>query len=224
MANQAGPPPAGPADAPEPARVPVLPEVPEDTSALAARIRELVEATVYTDVPAADLRAAAEHVAAATALLHGRRRPRPLLLAHADGHQVSVNNPVEGPANPLAPPVVDLVGGDDGTMRATAVLTAAYEGPPGRVHGGWVATLLDHAVGRAVALAGLPAMTVSLTVDYRKGTPYGVPLTLAARFTGSEGRRVFATAEIRVDGEVTAEASAIMVSVKGLPSSIPNPD
>jgi acyl-coenzyme A thioesterase PaaI-like protein len=129
-----------------------------------------------------------------------------------------VNSPVEGPANPLAPPLTDVVAGD-GEMRATALLTGAYEGPPGRVHGGWVAALLDHALGRAVACAGLPAMTVSLTVDYRRGTPYGVPLTVRARFTGSEGRRVFATGEIVAQGEVTAEASAILVSVRGLPAS-----
>ncbi|MEV4645379.1 PaaI family thioesterase [Saccharopolyspora sp. NPDC049357] len=191
---------------------PVLPEIPAETTLLAARIRELVEAGVFTDVAAEDLRAASEHVAAATELLRERTREKPLLLSYLDGHQVSVHNPVEGPGNPLAPPVVGLEIDDSGATSSSALLGAAYEGPPGRVHGGWVASLLDHAVGRAVAVAGHPAMTVSLTVDYRRGTPHGVPLTINARFTGKEGRKVFATGEIVADGETTAEASAILVT------------
>ncbi|MEB3370613.1 PaaI family thioesterase [Saccharopolyspora mangrovi] len=192
--------------------VPVIPEIPAGTTLLAGRARELAEAAVFTDADADALQRAAEHVAAATALLRGRTREKPLLLSYVDGHQVSVHNPVEGPGNPLAPPMVGLEIDESGTTSSTALLSAAYEGPPGRVHGGWVASLLDHAVGRAVAVAGHPAMTVSLTVDYRRGTPHGVPLTINARFTGEEGRKVFATAEIVADGEITAEASAILVT------------
>ncbi len=191
---------------------PVLPEIPAETTLLAARIRELVEAGVFTDVATEDLRAAADHVAAATELLRGRTREKPLLLSYVDGKQVSVHNPVEGPGNPLAPPMVGLEIDGSGATSSSALLGAAYEGPPGRVHGGWVASLLDHAVGRAVAVAGHPAMTVSLTVDYRRGTPHGVPLTIKARFTGKEGRKVFATGEIVADGETTAEANAILVT------------
>ncbi|RRO17530.1 PaaI family thioesterase [Saccharopolyspora rhizosphaerae] len=192
--------------------VPVIPEIPGGTTLLAGRVRELVEAGVLTDVGDEDLRQAAEHVAAATELLRGRTREDPMLLSYLDGNQVSVHNPVEGPGNPLAPPMVGLEVDGSGTTTSTALLSAAYEGPPGRVHGGWVASLLDHAVGRAVAVAGHPAMTVSLTVDYRRGTPHGVPLTINARFTGEEGRKVFATGEVVADGEVTAEARAILVT------------
>lgn len=191
---------------------PVLPEIPAETTLLAARIRELVEAGVFTDAGAADLRVASEHVAAATALLREHTREKPLLLSYLDGNQVSVHNPVEGPGNPLAPPMVGLEIDDSGATCSSALLGAAYEGPPGRVHGGWVASLLDHAVGRAVAVAGHPAMTVSLTVDYRRGTPHGVPLTINARFTGKEGRKVFASGEIVAGGETTAEARAILVT------------
>ena len=54
-------------------------------------------------------------------------------------------------------------------MLAECVFSVAHEGPPGRVHGGWVAAVLDHAVGRAVAAAGFPGMTASLTVNLNKG-------------------------------------------------------
>ncbi|GAB3687353.1 PaaI family thioesterase [Saccharopolyspora tripterygii] len=191
---------------------PVIPEIPAETTLLAGRIRELIEAGVHTDATAEDLRAAAEHVSAATALLRERTRDEPLLMSYVDGHQVSVNNPVEGPGNPLAPPMVGVEIDESGATSSSALLGAAYEGPPGRVHGGWVASLLDHALGRATAVAGHPAMTVSLTVDYRRGTPHGVPLTINARFTGKEGRKVFATGEIVADGETTAQASAILVT------------
>jgi len=38
-----------------------------------------------------------------------------------------------------------------------------------------------------------------------------VPVEICARYTGSEGRKAFASGEVRVDGSVTAEATGIYV-------------
>ena len=178
---------------------------------LADRIRELVEASVLVNDGTVDLLAAAARVEAVTESLRPGARDSPLLIAPLDGGRwLSVNNPVEGPGNPLAPPVTwSLMGAD--SVLADVTFTAVHEGPPGRVHGGWVAAVLDHAVGRAAAVAGFPGMTAWLKVDYRAGTPYGVPLHIEGWFAGRDGRKLHATAEIRAGAHVTATATAMLV-------------
>ena len=59
-------------------------------------------------------------------------------------------------------------------MHADVVLGAAYEGPPGLVHGGVAAMLLDHLMGET-ASAGHSRVTLTgtLTMRYRRGTPSG---------------------------------------------------
>jgi acyl-coenzyme A thioesterase PaaI-like protein len=79
------------------------------------------------------------------------------------------------------------------------------------VHGGWVAALLDQLLGSANIVSGHPAMTGQLTIRYRAGTPYGVPLLLRARTDSVEGRRVHASGEITVAGKVTAEAKGLFI-------------
>lgn len=196
--------------------LPTVDEVPSGRIALAARIRELVEASLLVDDEVVDLAAAAARVEAVTGALRAGARDSALLFAPlAGGRRVSVHNPLEGPGNPLAPPLSwQHIGAD--SVLAECVLTVAHEGPPGRVHGGWVAAVLDHVVGRAVAAAGFPGMTASLTVDYRAGTPYGVPLLAEGRLTGRDGRKLHAAAELRVGDQVTATATAMLVLFRGV--------
>lgn len=102
--------------------------------------------------------------------------------------------------------VVRSDAGAEGTVEGTVTLQPIHEGPPGSVHGGISALLLDQLLGHAIAAADQPGMTVELTVRYRKPTPYGVPLTLRARRTTSTGRLVEATGEILADGVAVVEA------------------
>jgi acyl-coenzyme A thioesterase PaaI-like protein len=119
-------------------------------------------------------------------------------------------SPVIGAANPIAPPMTVRVT-DEKTVVGGCTMRPIHEGPPGAVHGGWVATLLDQLLGHATAASGNPGFTAELTVRYRKPTPYGVPLTLRGRTDEVDGRRVRASAEIVVDDIVTAEASALFL-------------
>ena len=189
---------------------PIVDGVPPGRALLGSRIRELIDASVCAGDDA-DLAAAASRVEAVTAALRATGGAPPLLLAALEGGgHLSVNNPLEGPGNPLAPPLSwTYVGHDE--VRAEVLLGAAHEGPPGRVHGGWVAAVLDHVLGRATAAAGYPGMTASLTIDYLRGTPYGVPLVAEGRLERRDGRKLHATGTLRAGAEICATAKAILV-------------
>jgi acyl-coenzyme A thioesterase PaaI-like protein len=190
---------------------PVVDGVPPGRALLGARIRELIEASVCVRDDEADLLTAASRVEAVTAALRAGGGAAPLLLAALEGGgHLSINNPLEGPGNPLAPPLSWVDVGPE-SVRADVLLGAAHEGPPGRVHGGWVAAVLDHVLGRATAAAGFPGMTASLTVDYHRGTPYAVPLTAEGRLVRRDGRKLHATATLRAGDVVCATATAILV-------------
>jgi acyl-coenzyme A thioesterase PaaI-like protein len=119
-------------------------------------------------------------------------------------------SPVIGDANPLAPPM-SVRSLDDASVVSEVTLRPIHEGPPGAVHGGWVAMLLDQLLGHANAVAGVGGMTAELTVRYRRPTPYGVPLTVRARTDSVDGRRVHTSGEITADDEVTASASGLFI-------------
>jgi acyl-coenzyme A thioesterase PaaI-like protein len=120
------------------------------------------------------------------------------------------HNPVVGPANPLSPPMPIRVL-DDGSVISEITMRPIHEGPPGAVHGGWVASLLDQLLGIANTVANVGGMTAELTVRYRKATPYDVPLTIRARTDSADGRKIYASGEILVDGAVTAEATGVFI-------------
>ena len=87
----------------------------------------------------------------------------------------------------------------------------SFGGPPGRVHGGQVAAVLDEVVGFAAFVAGAPGLTVSLTVRYHKATPHSTPLEVRARLDRVEGRKRWVSGEVVAGGEVTASAEAFLL-------------
>ena len=75
----------------------------------------------------------------------------------------------------------------DGRAWSEFTLSGAYEGPPGWVHGGICALVLDHILGEA-ASDGLtkPKFTGTITLRYLRGTPLG-PLRAEAFIERTEG-------------------------------------
>lgn len=123
-------------------------------------------------------------------------------------------SPVSGRVNPLAPPVSFELTADNRGM-STVTLGLAYQGPPGRVHGGYVATLLDHVMGYTAGLTtGDHKFTRTLSVDYSAGTPLFVPMTISAWVESEEGRKAWIRGEISVDGTVTASARGLFVGAR----------
>jgi acyl-coenzyme A thioesterase PaaI-like protein len=122
-------------------------------------------------------------------------------------------NPVIGKVNPFAAPLEVQID-EGGRASARIKLSRVHEGPPDAVHGGIVALLIDQLLGHAVGTAGAPGMTASLTVNYRKPTPYDRELLVEAWHTGTSGRRVTAEARISADGVTYADAKALFVTVR----------
>jgi len=117
--------------------------------------------------------------------------------------------PIVGEASPLSPRL-DWEVMDEG-VDGRGTFGAAYEGPPGFVHGGWIACAFDEMLGIANIAAGNPGMTARLTVHYRRPTPLFRELRFRAWVDRVEGRRIMSRAEVW-DGDVlTAEADGIFV-------------
>ena len=112
--------------------------------------------------------------------------------------------------NPVAPPF-SYERTADGVV-GHGVFGLAAEGPPGCVHGGWVALAFDEALGIANNAAGLLSMTGRLTVRYRQPTPLHTEITLAAHVARVDGRRITTLATMSVSDAVTAEAEALFVT------------
>lgn len=120
-------------------------------------------------------------------------------------------SPLVGSASPMAPPLRYEV--HDDRVVALGAFGAAHEGPPGYVHGGWVALAFDEALGMANAVSGHPGMTARLTVRYRRPTPLRTPLHLEARTDRVDGRRITTVATLRAGDAVTAEAEGLFVVI-----------
>ncbi|HSR26235.1 MAG TPA: PaaI family thioesterase [Candidatus Eisenbacteria bacterium] len=179
-------------------------------------VRELVEQVVAGAAPEDALAVAAEAVRAATRRLREAGAPRALSFeldgAGPDRSEYRRLNPVSGALNPLAPPLRwERV--RDGTVEASVTFGVAYQGPPGYVHGAFIAGAFDDALGLANLASGNPGMTVKLEVRYRRATPLSAPLRIVARHTGREGRRIFATGTMLAGDEVTAEADGVFAEI-----------
>ncbi len=187
---------------------------------LIAAIRELVAAAVTTDATPQDLATLNARIALVTdELLESQRSSATLLGRHRDGRVENLTQSGSGRLNPQAPALIfDQVnppheGAEPVSVEVVGrcILTNAHLGPPGRAHGGIVATLLDETLGFATTMAGVSGMTAGITVRYRSSTPLHTPLTVTARYTHSEGRKRFATGEVRHGEVVAAEAEGIFI-------------
>ncbi|MFV2197368.1 PaaI family thioesterase [Nocardiopsis sp. LOL_012] len=189
--------------------------LPDELRSLVARAHDLIEAVANTTADRETLAEATAAVQSLTDTLNAaRREPATMVFrGHHDGvsEYGTITNIVSGDTNPAAPPLV-LERTEEG-VRGEVTLDNLYQGPPGCVHGGWIAALLDQAIGSASAFATSVGMTARLEVDYRRPTPLFMPLEITAGVERVEGRKVYVRGEIRAHGKVTAEARALMIQV-----------
>jgi acyl-coenzyme A thioesterase PaaI-like protein len=98
------------------------------------------------------------------------------------------------------------------TATAPVQLDSFYEGPPGHIHGGIVATLLDEAMSKLNRPFNVLAMTRHMEIDYLRPAPLRQPLTLIGRHLRRDGRKLFHHAELQSqDGTVLARAKGLFI-------------
>ena len=103
----------------------------------------------------------------------------------------------------------------DGAVVSLPIVPEGFEGHPGYLHGGIIATLLDEAMSKAVRVLGKPSMTRKMEVEYLRPVPSGAPLRIEGRVVRNEGRKHWAEAVIVDVGEKTlAHARGLFIEVQ----------
>ncbi|MGZ8752167.1 MAG: PaaI family thioesterase [Acidimicrobiia bacterium] len=199
--------------------------------AAAAALRDLNHAFVAHHADEAQLRELAELASRErVALRAGERRDRLALMkaaaaaaaASATPDQTNAFPPatpgsgfsdraVAGTTNPTSIEIDVTYEGDDVVGRF--VLGSAFEGAPGRAHGGIVAAAFDDVTGFVIGQLREPAFTGELTVRFVRPVPVREPLELRARLDGRERRKLLISAEARAGDEIVATCHAIYITV-----------
>lgn len=176
---------------------------------VAASTRGLIDALMsHPDTPPESLTAAADVIDRLVEQLGGRRdagagySPR----SHDD---YLPRSPVVGTASPLSPGLEWEV--IDDHVHTRGRFGAAYEGPPGFVHGGMVALAFDEVLGIVNIATGNPGMTGTLTVRYRHPTPLYAEVLFEAWVERVEGRRIISRGTLHHGDVLCAEAEGLFI-------------
>jgi len=188
----------------------------------ATEARRLGHALVAADADDATFDAVADLLARANALLaevpHLPRAPfDPERLARfrrdreRTGVEVMADRAVAGPANPTSVDFTSRI--VDGVVEADVVFGPAFEGAPGRAHGGIVAAVFDDLLGTAMAAVEGIGFTGRLTVHYRAPVPVGPAVAFRLETGPQDGRKLHVRGEARLGERLLSEAEALMILV-----------
>lgn len=183
---------------------------------LATAMRLVINRLIQSDAPEAELRGAAEGLEAYSERLahHPRLRrgdrdtpipPEPDVGTFVD------QSPFCGLANPLAPPI-ELIEDAEWSVVGHVSYDAAYEGPPGSVHGGHIAAAFDEVLGFVQGMSGTPGFTGTLTIRYRKPAPLHQPLRLVGEIVRVEERKIFTAGRLEAGDNLYAEGESLFIT------------
>ncbi|MDP3891520.1 PaaI family thioesterase [Nocardioides sp.] len=178
---------------------------------LVAAVRDLVDVTIRTRVDDAEVRRVTAAVKELTDRLgHDAMEGPAGVHYNSEGRSWNWGNAAVGMRNPVAPPL-KVSHDDDGVTRGVASLGTPYEGPPGLVHGGASALLLDHLMGETASMRhSQVTFTGTLTMRYLAPLPLG-EVRLEGRIERQSGRKVFVTAEISGPAGRAIEADGVFI-------------
>ena len=119
-----------------------------------------------------------------------------------------------GEANPIGLRLEFLLA-PDRSVESLPVVADTFEGHPGYLHGGVIATLLDEAMSKAVRASGFIAMTRHVEIDYLRPVPSCAALRVHGLVTRNEGRKHWTEAKILdAEGAILAHAKGLFVEVR----------
>jgi acyl-coenzyme A thioesterase PaaI-like protein len=185
--------------------------------ALADATRHLINAVLRLGVDALDadgvdtvraLGAEVEATAARVAALPRMRGSVPD--GSSDDARLLERSGIAGAGNPLSAPLHLQISGD--RVVGWAEYAEQYEGPPGCVHGGFVAAAFDDLLGAAQTLSGQAGFTGTLTIRMVRPTPLGRRIDYEGGVAGVEGRKLHTWGRARCVGEVVAEAEGVFIA------------
>jgi acyl-coenzyme A thioesterase PaaI-like protein len=169
-------------------------------------VRELVDATIRTQIDETEARTIQRELEGIVERMRTRQLDGPYAVNNRGRHW---GNTVVGLRNAVAPPLhIDRE--STGRVWSGFHLGAAYEGPPGLVHGGVSALVLDQLLGEAAGAGGRPGMTATLTLTYRRATPLG-DLHAEAWIERTEGIKTWARGRLSDAEGVTVEAEGLFI-------------
>ena len=185
---------------------------------LVRNTKRLIEAVALLDIHETDagkLRELVQHaeaVAERAAALPSHRGRGSIALVRTDDAALMERSGISGRSNPLAAPLHLAVDPEDrARTRGWALWTDAYEGPPGCLHGGFVAAAFDDLLGFAQIASGLAGYTGTLTVRMRRPTPLNTKIDYEAWVDQVRGRKIFVRGASSVEGIALAEAEILFI-------------
>ena len=184
---------------------------------LAAAARALNEKLVSSDIDPEFATALTKKIDALTAELSQAKQLNGLVDMAKRGERGTIDNvmgelvAMAGRSHPCSPEL--LWQEEPNRITGTVTFGQAFEGPPGHVHGGWVAGVLDHLMGMTHVRTGYPGMTGGLSVRYLKPTPLNQVIEVSAEATELDAKRTEVKAAMRFGDTTTATAEAIFVRV-----------
>lgn len=178
---------------------------------IAQSLRRLIDVAIRSEAAESDARRAHALIEEAAGLLGARMNSEPYgIRTTSDGRPLPWGNVAMGIRNAIAPPLL-IQRDEDGRVATDLSLGAPYEGPPGQVHGGVCALILDHLLSATAHRPGAPAFTGTLTLRYVAPTPLG-RLRAEAWVDREDRGKTFATGHLLdVRGAVTVTAEGIFI-------------
>jgi len=196
----------------------------DETRELAAVLRDLMGIAIALEQPNDALRDLIDELRRAQERLGalGPKDLQPRIGTASDGDQrVYLDHSRDVGDYNACFPVYEMHAHDD---RAAGRVTfpVVYEGPPGIVHGGFLALFFDCALTQLNCDMGLAGKTRSLSVRYRRPAPILTELEFVGERTVAAGA-IVATGELRLDGTVlcAAEMHAAVGDRGALPAVSP---
>ena len=102
----------------------------------------------------------------------------------------------------------------DGALVGRVWFGKATFGPPGFVHGGVVAFVLDEAMGSSAWLGGYPCVAANLSLDYVEMTPLGEDCFVEAKIVEIQPTKLIVETELALDRRILARGRGIFVRLK----------
>ncbi len=176
--------------------------------AFATAVRDLVSTVLALEFPSQELRALTDILLAARQQLATQMptdpTPRVGDAATPDQRVYLDHSRGIGDFNPCFPRYELRCLDDRG--EGTVEFPLLYEGPPGIVHGGFLAAFFDCVLQQLNCDLGLSGKTAELSIRYRRPTPLLTRLSVRARREIVENR-IHSFAELELEGKVLCEAA-----------------